>query len=203
LTKLRGVGEGQGHERRGRKNPGEPHTGTAGPDKALGSRTELLAAGIAIAILAVAMVAAFRPAASSSSSSSTTSTSVYLGYPETTTTIFPYGSTSFTYNSSGIVPPTIQISGYATAGNLGNVTGVVFMLQSHVNGYIGPVGFLSTQVPNGQYTVTVPNDADYAVAIDFQPPNNGPAGTCGVGNVIVNQPAGNSSLTYNWSCPPG
>ena len=97
------------------------------------------------------------------------------------------------------VTPSIDISGYVTAGDLGNVTGIVFTLVTQVNGYVGPVPFASTVTPEGQYSVTVPNNATYAVGIDFISPS-GLEGTCNNTTVVVSQPTGNSSLAYNFSC---
>jgi hypothetical protein len=100
-----------------------------------------------------------------------------------------------------VTPRSIVISGSATAGSYGNATAVEFVLQSNLKGYTGPAPFFSFVV-NGRYNVTVPNHATYAVGIDFQPPNGRPSGTCSTADIKVNQPPGNSSLTYNWSCFP-
>lgn len=98
--------------------------------------------------------------------------------------------------TQGGPPSSVIVSGSATAGIYGTAIGVAFLQQSRNE------SMYQSKVVNGQYSVKVPNDYSYLVLIDFQPPNGSPSGTCSTVTILVNQQAGNSSLTSNWSCFP-
>jgi hypothetical protein len=99
------------------------------------------------------------------------------------------------YFSAGLtgIPSSVTVSGRAsTNGTATSPESLIFTNENTGQVY-------DTAVVNGHYSVSLPNQQSYTVAIRWSRPS-GVNGTCNAGTFSLGQGAGGSSLTGDWSC---